>query len=255
MQLELKLIQAAKLAGFDCRKGWPETFTPDALAALQAGRAQSESRDWRDALHLAIQTGGIGFTAESKEKNPQRRFVQTAAPVPVSNTGIRVRVGYWETAEPKQRTVHHITARAFAEWLAVQGEHPSALIAAWFKAQGVAAAAQAAPVPAPASQAVPEPVPPAAQVEPELPDPQRRLKRLRDMGGRVTRNRGVVGFKGIVALTRAEKAEGRPRSDEKTIREDIKIAVQAEDEEKRRAAIEKQQDQLTGSRASPANRK
>lgn len=65
------------------------------------------------------------------------------------------------------------------------------------------------------------------------PDPERRLARLRDLGGSATAERGEWKFKGITALVKTEKSEGRKRRDEKTIRVDLKKAAQNELESKR----------------------
>lgn len=65
------------------------------------------------------------------------------------------------------------------------------------------------------------------------PDPERRLARLRAMGGSATYRRNVWQFTGIKALVDAERNEGRKRSDEKTIRADLREAAEAEREAKR----------------------
>lgn len=59
-------------------------------------------------------------------------------------------------------------------------------------------------------------------------DPERRLARLRALGGSYKYVRGGWKFIGIKELVRSEKDEGRKRSDEKTIRADLKDAAQAE---------------------------
>ena len=67
------------------------------------------------------------------------------------------------------------------------------------------------------------------------PDPERRLARLRALGGNATfsNRRGEWKFTGIKVLVAAEKAEGRKRRDEKTIRADLREAAEAEREAKR----------------------
>lgn len=60
------------------------------------------------------------------------------------------------------------------------------------------------------------------------PDPERRLARLRALGGNATYKRGVWKIIGITDLVESEKSEGRKRSDEKTIRADLKEAAQNE---------------------------
>ncbi len=60
------------------------------------------------------------------------------------------------------------------------------------------------------------------------PDPERRLARLRTLGGTSTYSRGKWSIKGIAELVKIEKAECRSRCDEKTIRADLKNASQSE---------------------------
>jgi hypothetical protein len=72
---------------------------------------------------------------------------------------------------------------------------------------------------------------PSMQAE---PDPQRRLARLRELGGTAKLRHGEWQFTGITKLVEAEEAEGRKRSSEKTIRADLSEAAQAEADAKRR---------------------
>ena len=67
----------------------------------------------------------------------------------------------------------------------------------------------------------------------QTPDPERRLTRLRELGGSATYARCEWKFKGTSALVESEKAEGRKRSAEKTIRADLKMAAQSESDEKK----------------------
>ncbi len=59
-------------------------------------------------------------------------------------------------------------------------------------------------------------------------DPERRLARLRALGGNATYRSREWKFTGIAALVESEKSERRKRSDEKTIRADLKEAAQNE---------------------------
>lgn len=68
-------------------------------------------------------------------------------------------------------------------------------------------------------------------------DLERRLARLRELGGNATHKYGKWKIIGISALVASEKNEGRKRSDEKTIRTDLKVAAQNELEEKRANAF------------------
>ena len=69
------------------------------------------------------------------------------------------------------------------------------------------------------------------------PDPERRLARLRELGGNAIYKRGEWKITGISALVASEKNEGRKRSDEKTIRVDLKEAAENEREAERANAF------------------
>ena len=60
------------------------------------------------------------------------------------------------------------------------------------------------------------------------PDAERRLARLRALGGSAKYTRARWSFTRISVLVESEKSEGRARSDEKTIRADLREAAQAE---------------------------
>lgn len=68
--------------------------------------------------------------------------------------------------------------------------------------------------------------------ESTIPDPERRLARLRALGGAEKYKRGEWKFAGITKLVVIEKSEGRKRSDEKTIRADLREAADNEREAK-----------------------
>ena len=78
--------------------------------------------------------------------------------------------------------------------------------------------------------AQPQAVPVEAAPEWEAPDPKRRLDALLALGGTIKHRDGEWRFTGMTALVKSEK--GRKRSDEKTIRGDLKEAAQAERDEK-----------------------
>ena len=89
----------------------------------------------------------------------------------------------------------------------------------------------------PAPQAAtPAPVADSASND-ATPDPERRLTRLRQLGGNVTLRRGEWKCPGITALVAIEKSEGRKRCDEKTIRADLKEAAESEREARRANAF------------------
>jgi hypothetical protein len=62
----------------------------------------------------------------------------------------------------------------------------------------------------------------------DAPDSRRRLDALRKSGGDARKVNGKWRFKGVAKLVAAEKAAGRGRSDEKTVRRDLQEAVEAE---------------------------
>jgi len=66
----------------------------------------------------------------------------------------------------------------------------------------------------------------------DLAGPKRRLARLRSLGGSATYQNCGWKFKGIQALVECEKNESYKRSDEQTIRGDLKLAAQAERDKK-----------------------
>ena len=65
------------------------------------------------------------------------------------------------------------------------------------------------------------------------PDPERRLARLRELGGNATYRHSDWKITGISALVASEESEGRKRSSQKTIRADLKEAAENEREAKR----------------------
>ena len=65
------------------------------------------------------------------------------------------------------------------------------------------------------------------------PDPERRLARLRELGGNATYRHSDWKITGISALVASEESEGRKRSSPKTIRADLKEAAENEREAKR----------------------
>ena len=90
-------------------------------------------------------------------------------------------------------------------------------------------------VPAPGSEAQTAATPVMADSARTVipPEPERRLARLRALRGDVTSRSGKWTFRGITALVASEKSEGRKRSDEKTIRNDLREAVDNEREARR----------------------
>lgn len=93
-----------------------------------------------------------------------------------------------------------------------------------------------------AAQAQPQAAPPAPVADSAstdtTPDPERRLARLRALGGHAKFKHNEWKFTGIAVLVASEKSEGRNRSDEKTIRADLKEAAESEREAKRANAFD-----------------
>ena len=65
------------------------------------------------------------------------------------------------------------------------------------------------------------------------PDPKRRLDLLRALGGTVKYKNNEWRFTGMTALVASEKSAGRKRSDQKTIRADLREAAEDERDAKR----------------------
>lgn len=76
--------------------------------------------------------------------------------------------------------------------------------------------------------------------EPAQSEPQRRLNRLLVIGGSAVKKSGGWKFKLSDELIRLERAEGRPRSSPKTIREDLRAAAQAAEDERRAGILNNQ---------------
>ena len=81
---------------------------------------------------------------------------------------------------------------------------------------------------APATDAAPPALVTDSASTETTPDPERRLARLRALGGDATFKHGKWRFAGIVALEASEQKEGRPRNSQKTIREDLQEAAESE---------------------------
>lgn len=182
--MTLELIEAARLLGFDPAPGWPDTFAHDRLAALQSWRngmerkdSRSKTKNWRELMELALASGAMEHTTTTERVQTTPPIMRTINPGFGSRewtergfAGAQVEsreflggtliTAYTQPARYREVTRHHITAPAFATWLAALGIEPSPHVAAWFKAQGVAC-----PAPAPAQNTATPATPPAAPVE------------------------------------------------------------------------------------------
>lgn len=166
--MTLQLVEAARILQLDPAQGWPQTITPERLGALQAWRKgldtktlRIDARTWSKAIELALVDGGIEHTTTTERVQVvELQDHDLFAPIPLASDEWLDRdfgrnSGRTTQATHKTLIHHHITAPAFAAWLAAQGEEPSPHIAAWFKATGVAPAAAPpppAPVPAPTAR-------------------------------------------------------------------------------------------------------
>ena len=130
-------------------------------------------------------------------------------------------VGRYDTTEPQQTApAPDITAPVTVGPLVTSSDDPAQLTTA------------------PATDtATPAPVMADSASNSTTPDPERRLARLRELGGNATYKRGEWKITGILALVASEKSQSRKRSDEKTIRADLKEAAENEREAKRANAF------------------
>ena len=94
-------------------------------------------------------------------------------------------------------------------------------------------------------QAAPEATEGASVSTDPIQDPERRLARLRELGGTAKYARGEWSFKGTGALLKSEESEKRKRRSEKTIRADLRDAAQAERDATKDAAFTHGLGQLT----------
>ena len=135
-----------------------------------------------------------------------------------SSTASLMRAAFIETSY--EATIYRITAPDLENWMLKQGETPSEHLSWWFQSASTVHDDTATPVP-------------VVDVVPARPDPERRLALLRELGGAAKYTRGEWTFTGINALAGSEKANGRKRSSEKTIRTDLKEAARNERDESR----------------------
>lgn len=135
--------------------------------------------------------------------------------------------GFWN-ADVSQRTTEQREALRTAHKKADDAE------AAWRKKMVnqllTVAQVPVAPPMVTTTQAAATPAPEVAVVPASdaRPDPERRLALLRELGGAAKYARCEWTFTGIKALVTREKAAGRRRSTEKTVRADLKEAAQNE---------------------------
>lgn len=134
--------------------GWPRTMRPDQLAALQRPyvRGGIESRPGRwftEALMKAIESGcasgALPNSATTSRQTPPANSLQRTRISLADSRRNRYATNEWSARDfpqpapapsptLKDVTVYQVTAPAFAEWLAAQGETPSQHITAWVEA-------------------------------------------------------------------------------------------------------------------------
>ena len=146
--MSLELAQVNILLRQPAATDWPNAYAIKALAYLQTWHQGTDTptwnrtaAPWQSALHAAVERGVLPSHPVTVTRTQRSRVCSSGPwgePVPLP-------------PPPQQVEVAHITATDFARWLAAQGEQPSKLLAAWFKAQGVTEAATA-PSPAPAAE-------------------------------------------------------------------------------------------------------
>lgn len=142
--MSLQLIEAAKVLRFDPATGWPENFTVNQAIALQTWHEGIAPKAWRskadDLRILFYMDHGKGLvkvtTTSRTEKVPRSKNVE-----------VTFASMHWDGVPGKRKTVHwvedvevktnHITAEAFAAWLAANEIEPSRHVAAWFKVMAV----------------------------------------------------------------------------------------------------------------------
>jgi len=130
-----------------------------------------------------------------------------------------------------------VSREALHRYLTVSGRKSAYNFGPTNSAQAASSPEPAALVALPEQPLAAEPTPVVADSASTIQDPERRLARLRALGGNVTYRRGEWKVAGISALVTIEKSEGRKRSDEKTIRADLKEAAENEREAKRANAF------------------
>lgn len=149
--MSLELIEAARVLGFSHERGWPEAFTAEEATDLQCWRPDQDRKTWntrradlRALFSMALKAGTVQVTTTTANTliKPAvgRRVIHPGIDSggwPEQYTRDGVRYAYTEPAVYRDVTTHHITAKAFAAWLAANEFEPSRLVSAWFKAQAV----------------------------------------------------------------------------------------------------------------------
>lgn len=186
--------------------GWPDALDLERLTKLQS----LENTSLRETLSKLLKDG---CRRKDIQSSPAMKWAGLYITHPAHTVSLEKLV---ETTE------REITAPVFFAWLQRADIRPSAYIAAWFATQGIAG-----------SPVTPDtPTVPVISID-QTPEPERRLHRLKELGGTVRNRQGKWKLTGMVKLLTAEKAENRDRCSEKTIRGDLIEAAKSELEEKR----------------------
>ncbi len=136
--------------------GWPDAFKPEHIALLQRPFKWWPLKDrehekaklsaaYRDGLNAALASGKLSGIATTVTMTPPAPPIQRRNEFASSEwlnefgrvfgRDVNVRVGSIpRAAKPYEKTIYHVTAQAFAAWLAGQGETPSEHIKNWLDA-------------------------------------------------------------------------------------------------------------------------
>ena len=138
--MSLQLIQAARAFNFKPEDGWPETFTAQQVIELQTFVQRTQDDRWArhdltEQLAFSLETGDVQVTTTDGWAPPSGRRVHSPG---IDSYGNQI---FREPPAPRKIKVHHVTAQAFASWLAGNKMQPSDHTAAWFKACGVVTSA------------------------------------------------------------------------------------------------------------------
>jgi hypothetical protein len=204
----IESLDAAGLVStlYDHAIGWPDALDLERLTRLQS----PEDTNLRETLSKLLEDG---CRRKDIQSSPAMKWAGLYITHPAHMVSLDKLV---ETTE------REITAPVFFDWLQRADIRPSAYIAAWFATQGIVE-----------PPAAPEVAVVALAGTHQTPDAERRLARLRELGGNAQKRRGEWKFTGMSMLVESERAENRKRRSEKTMRADLIQAATSADEEQR----------------------
>lgn len=151
--MSLELARVNRLQNNHAGTDWPDTYHHNVLAMLQVWADGMDTKQWGtsagpwlDLLTVACEHGELPACAEVVAVAVRGRRMNhygLGHPPPIPQSPRMVNV-----------TRYNVRAADFAAWMARQGQEPSALLAAWCKAQGVVVAEAQTPAPATAQEPV-----------------------------------------------------------------------------------------------------